>query len=77
MSLIIPEPFYANYNSFAMAAGVTVVPLRTVIEDGFTLPPISAFEIPSRHAPRGSDRNRGNPTGRIMEKTNWTDCATS
>ncbi len=42
--VIIPEPFYANYNGFAMAAGVKVVPVTSHIENGFALPPISDFE---------------------------------
>jgi aspartate aminotransferase len=42
--LIIPEPFYTNYNSFAMAAGVKVVPICSSIETNFSLPPISEFE---------------------------------
>lgn len=42
--IIIPEPFYANYNGFAIAAGVKVVPVTSYIEDGFSLPPISEFE---------------------------------
>ncbi len=42
--VIIPEPFYANYNGFAVEAGVTVVPVTSHIENGFALPPISAFE---------------------------------
>jgi aspartate aminotransferase len=42
--VIIPEPFYANYNGFAVQAGVTVVPITSHIEDGFALPPIDAFE---------------------------------
>src|ERR1700754_5124028 len=42
--VIIPEPFYANYNGFACAAGVTVVPITANIETGFALPPISDFE---------------------------------
>ncbi|MBX9891426.1 MAG: pyridoxal phosphate-dependent aminotransferase [Chitinophagaceae bacterium] len=42
--VIIPEPFYANYNGFAIAAGVKVVPLTSHIADGFALPPIEAFE---------------------------------
>lgn len=42
--VIIPEPFYANYNGFACAAGVHVVPITASIENGFALPPISAFE---------------------------------
>ncbi len=42
--VIIPEPFYANYNGFACAAGVNVVPITSKIETGFALPPISDFE---------------------------------
>ena len=42
--VIIPEPFYANYNGFAVAAGVTVVPVTSHIENGFALPPIEEFE---------------------------------
>jgi len=42
--VIIPEPFYANYNGFAVEADVTVVPIRSDIETGFALPPIEEFE---------------------------------
>ena len=42
--VIIPEPFYANYNGFAVAAGVTVVPVTSHIENGFALPPSEEFE---------------------------------
>jgi len=42
--VIIPEPFYANYNGFAVAAGVKVVPITSHIENGFALPPIEDFE---------------------------------
>ena len=42
--VIIPEPFYANYNGFACAAGVNVVPITSHIENGFALPPIEDFE---------------------------------
>ena len=42
--IIIPEPFYANYNGFACAAGVNVVPITSYIETGFALPPIEEFE---------------------------------
>jgi aspartate aminotransferase len=42
--VIIPEPFYANYNGFAVAADVIVKPITSHIEDGFALPPISEFE---------------------------------
>ncbi|MEO6813708.1 MAG: pyridoxal phosphate-dependent aminotransferase [Ginsengibacter sp.] len=42
--VIIPEPFYANYNGFAVEAGVTVVPITSNIKTGFALPPIEDFE---------------------------------
>ncbi|CAN5566561.1 pyridoxal phosphate-dependent aminotransferase [soil metagenome] len=42
--VIIPEPFYANYNGFATEAGVTVTPIFSSIETGFALPPIEDFE---------------------------------
>jgi len=42
--VIIPEPFYANYNGFACAAGVHVVPITSKIDNGFALPPIHDFE---------------------------------
>jgi len=42
--IIIPEPFYANYNGFAVNAGVVVVPIFSDIESGFALPPIADFE---------------------------------
>ena len=38
--IIIPEPFYANYNGFAVMAGVKIVTVTSAIEDGFALPPI-------------------------------------
>ena len=42
--VIIPEPFYANYNGFAVEAGVIVKPITSSIETGFALPPIEDFE---------------------------------
>jgi aspartate aminotransferase len=42
--VIIPEPFYANYNGFACAAGVKVIPITSSIDSGFALPPIEDFE---------------------------------
>ena len=42
--IIIPEPFYANYNGFAINAGVKVVPISSSIESGFALPPMEEFE---------------------------------
>ncbi|MFT6814335.1 MAG: aspartate aminotransferase [Sphingobacteriales bacterium] len=42
--VIIPEPFYANYNGFTIASGVTIKPIVSTLESGFALPPISEFE---------------------------------
>ncbi len=42
--VIIPEPFYANYNGFACQTGITVTPILSVIDNGFALPPIAKFE---------------------------------
>jgi aspartate aminotransferase len=42
--VIIPEPFYANYNGFAIEAGVSVLPITSRIENSFALPPIEDFE---------------------------------
>ena len=64
--VIIPEPFYANYNGFAQMAGVEVVPVTASLDDGFALPPIEAF------AAKINDKtkaillcNPGNPTGTV------------
>ena len=67
--VIIPEPFYANYNGFATASGVTVVPVQSKFEDGFALPPISEFE--KLITPRTKAIvicNPGNPTGYLYTK---------
>jgi aspartate aminotransferase len=64
--LIIPEPYYANYNAFAITAGIRVVPLRGDLEDGFALPSENAFE--ALITPRTKAIlvcNPGNPTGRV------------
>lgn len=42
--VIIPEPFYANYNGFAINSGIHVVPIPSDIDSGFALPPIADFE---------------------------------
>ena len=42
--IIIPEPFYANYNGFSIASGINVVPVISKIENNFALPPIEDFE---------------------------------
>lgn len=67
--VIIPEPFYANYNSFALAAGVKVVPVRSSIQDGFALPPMSAFEELITPRTKGIlICNPGNPTGYLYSR---------
>jgi aspartate aminotransferase len=68
--IIIPEPFYANYNGFAVMAGVKVVPVTAHIEDGFALPPIGDFE--SKITPRTKGIlicNPGNPTGYLYSQS--------
>lgn len=67
--VIIPEPFYANYNGFAVAAGVEVKPIASYIDNGFALPPISAFE--DAITPRTKAImicNPNNPTGYLYSK---------
>nr|WP_288979726.1 pyridoxal phosphate-dependent aminotransferase [uncultured Allomuricauda sp.] len=67
--IIIPEPFYANYNGFATAAGVKVKPIASSIENNFALPPISKFEdliTPKTKAILIC--NPGNPTGYLYSK---------
>lgn len=67
--LIIPEPFYANYNGFATASGVKVVPVEATIENGFALPPVSAFEQAITERTKGIlICNPGNPTGYLYSK---------
>ncbi|MBX2921028.1 MAG: pyridoxal phosphate-dependent aminotransferase [Chitinophagaceae bacterium] len=67
--VIIPEPFYANYNGFAVEAGVKVVPVTSCITDGFALPPIAAFEekITSR-TKAVIICNPNNPTGYLYSR---------
>jgi aspartate aminotransferase len=62
--VIIPEPFYANYNGFATASGVTVKPISTTIENNFALPPVSEFEkLITKKTKAILICNPGNPTG--------------
>ena len=62
--IIIPEPFYANYNGFATASGVNVVPVYSSLENGFALPPISEFEkLLTPKTKAIVICNPGNPTG--------------
>jgi aspartate aminotransferase len=68
--VIIPEPFYANYNGFAVMAGVKVIPVMSSIETGFALPPIEAFEALITPKTKGIlICNPGNPTGYLYSKT--------
>ena len=67
--IIIPEPFYANYNGFSIASGINVVPVISKIEDNFALPPIEEFEkliTPKTKAILIC--NPGNPTGYLYSK---------
>ncbi|WP_104735640.1 pyridoxal phosphate-dependent aminotransferase [Hanstruepera ponticola] len=67
--IIIPEPFYANYNGFSTASGVNIVPVISKIEDNFALPPIEEFEkliTPKTKAILIC--NPGNPTGYLYSK---------
>ena len=67
--IIIPEPFYANYNGFSISAGVTVKPITTNINNGFALPAIEDFEkliTPKTKAILIC--NPGNPTGYLYSK---------
>ncbi|HAF47284.1 MAG: pyridoxal phosphate-dependent aminotransferase [Flavobacteriales bacterium] len=67
--VIIPEPFYANYNGFATASGVKVVPVESSIETGFALPAVAAFEAAITPKTKGVlICNPGNPTGYLYSK---------
>lgn len=67
--VIIPEPFYANYNGFAVAAGVVVKPITSSIETGFALPPIEDFEKVITSRTRAIVIcNPNNPTGYLYSR---------
>ncbi len=67
--VIIPEPFYANYNGFATSSGVTVVPVTASFDDGFALPPVSEFEKRITNKTKAIIIcNPGNPTGYLYTK---------
>ena len=67
--IIIPEPFYANYNGFSTASGVKIVPVISKIEDNFALPKIEDFEkLITNKTKAILICNPGNPTGYLYSK---------
>jgi len=67
--IIIPEPFYANYNGFSTSAGVKIKPIATSIHDGFALPKIQEFEkLITPNTKAILICNPGNPTGYLYSK---------
>jgi len=67
--IIIPEPFYANYNGFSTSSGVKVKPIATSIHDGFALPKIQEFEkLITPNTKAILICNPGNPTGYLYSK---------
>ena len=67
--IIVPEPYYANYNGFAAEAGVEIVPVRSFIDDDFALPPIADFEKLITPKTRGIlICNPNNPTGYLYSE---------
>lgn len=67
--VIIPEPFYANYNGFSVAAGINVVPVTAKIENGFSLPPVAEIEKKITSKTKAIVIcNPGNPTGYLYSK---------
>ncbi len=75
--VIIPEPFYANYNGFSTASGVKVVPVISTIENNFALPPIEEFEkLITKKTKAILICNPGNPTGYLYSKEEIQQLAT-
>ncbi len=67
--IIIPEPFYTNYNGFATWAGVNIAPLTTKAENGFALPDVSQIEKLINDNTRAvMICNPGNPTGAVYTR---------
>jgi aspartate aminotransferase len=72
--LVVPEPFYGTYTAFAIAAGVTIVPVTATIDNGFALPPLAAFEAVV--TPRTKAIllcNPSNPTGHVYSRAELED----
>jgi len=67
--VLIPEPFYANYNGFAVSAGVIVKPITSSIKTDFALPPVEEFEKLITPRTKGIVIcNPNNPTGYLYSK---------
>jgi aspartate aminotransferase len=67
--VITPEPLYANYNGFAVSAGVKIIPVTSYIKDDFALPPIKEIEKKVTSATKGIIIcNPNNPTGYLYSK---------
>ena len=72
--VMIPEPFYTNYNGFAAMAGVGIIPITTSINDGFHLPGIDVFEKKLTDKTRAiMFSNPGNPTGVVFTRDELKD----
>lgn len=74
--VIIPEPFYANYNGFSIANGVNIVPVMSTLEEGFALPKIADFEKQITSKTKAIlICNPGNPTGYLYSEEEMNQLA--